>query len=65
MAARRFMKPDLLDPRLKLRGLLPEALYEWLETGQTYYGSELMYMGLELPYSRHDFAFFDITLQRK
>ena len=64
MAARSFYTVDTIDRRLKLRGLQSDALYERAETGERFYGSELMNMGVELRYGPHDFSYETVTLKR-
>ncbi len=64
LAARAFFTVGMIAERLKLRGLLCDAMYERAETGERYYGSELMNRGIELRYEDHDFSYETITLKR-
>ena len=45
------------QPRFKMRGLLPDAIY-MAEDGTAYTGRELMSIGLQLPFKRQDYTSF-------
>ncbi len=63
MAARVLYTYYERPARLKLRGLLSDTMYERAETGERFYGSELMNFGIELKYEEHDFSAENITLK--
>lgn len=49
-------EPNSLQYRIKLRGLIPEAKYSLLESGECYTGSALMSGGVLLPKTWGDYA---------
>lgn len=53
--ARTLAEPNDSLYYLRLKGLDPEADYEWLEGGGVYGGDHLMYAGLPLPNLHGDF----------
>ncbi len=57
-------EPQTMAPRLKLRGLVDDAIYDRQEDRKEYYGPELMNVGIDLRYER-DFTYENITLKRK
>lgn len=64
-SAKRLMSPCRFEPRLPLRGIDPEAIYKNSETGETYSGSELMNVGLELELGQRDYVSKTILLTRQ
>lgn len=49
-------EPNSLQYRIKLRGLIPEAKYSLLESGECYTGNALMSGGVLLPKTWGDYA---------
>ena len=53
-----------LEPKVCLRGLDPEAMYEDVATGKRYSGSLLMNRGLVMDYAVEDFATCTLELKK-
>ncbi|CCQ96697.1 Alpha-galactosidase 1 [[Clostridium] ultunense Esp] len=51
--------------RLYLKGLDPNALYEWIESGEIYGGDSLMYAGINIPFLHGDFTSFVWRLKKR
>lgn len=51
------------NPKLKLRGLIPDKQYRDTKTGKIYGGDLLMYRGIKINYSNNDFATEIMTLE--
>lgn len=52
------------EPKVKLKGLDPEAIYEDIATGKRYSGSLLMHRGLPIRYAVEDFASVTVELEK-
>lgn len=52
------------DPKVKLRGLDPDAIYEDVLTGKRYGGSLLMHRGLTMDYAFEDFTTITMELKK-
>lgn len=50
---------------VKLKGLLPDMLYEDLNSGRSYYGSALMEAGIPLPVEMGEYLSYQIEFERK
>ncbi|GIC31172.1 alpha-galactosidase [Streptococcus parasuis] len=48
-------KPEAPLLHVRLKGLDPDALYECPQLGETFYGDELMNIGLEMPHVQQDY----------
>ena len=53
---RMLKEPTQAEYTLKLAGLKDDKQYKCITNGQTYYGDELMYMGIEMPHMYEDFS---------
>ena len=53
---KKYAEPNVIPRRLKLKGLEKDSLYEVIETGETFGGDELMYIGLEIGELTGDYA---------
>ncbi len=62
MAAKPLYTIQVLPKPLKLVGLKADAMYEWVETGDQFYGAELMNRGLFLEFE-DDFDCKSITIR--
>lgn len=63
-ASVRLYQGNTIPPMVKLRGLDSEARYENKETGEWWYGSELMNYGIEPMYPNGDFKCMNILLNK-
>ena len=52
------------EPKVQLRGLDPEAIYEDVATGRRYSGSLLMHRGITVDYAFEDFATVTMELKK-
>ncbi|MFX3922609.1 GH36 C-terminal domain-containing protein, partial [Streptococcus suis] len=48
-------KPEAPFLHVRLKGLDPDALYECPQLGETFYGYELMNIGLTMPHVQKDY----------
>jgi len=58
------IREQYFEPKVKLRGLDPEAIYEDVATGDRYSGSLLMNRGLTIRYPLEDFATCTMEFKR-
>ena len=59
-----IMRKRHFDPKVRLRGLDPEAVYEDVATGTRYSGSLLMHRGLTMDYPFEDFTTVTMELKK-
>lgn len=59
-----IMRNRHYDPKVQLRGLDPDAIYEDVATGKRYSGSLLMHRGITVDYTFEDFATVTMELKK-